>query len=120
MMGWLRRDPAGALSDAPLSRKRKFIALAVAGATDLCQIVLFPFFWEGGASPFDWVLDLFTVVALTLILGFKWRLTLALLLELVPGLDLFPTWTALVLSLPAAPRAGGGGAAPRELNSDAS
>lgn len=108
-MGFLlelfKKSPGKALGEVSLSRRRKFVALAVAGAVDLCQIVLLPFFFQGAASPFDWVLDLGAVAVLTAILGFKWRLALALVVELVPGLDLFPTWTALMLSLPSSPAA---------------
>lgn len=71
----------------------------MAGISDLVQITLFPMFFEGAASPFDVVLDLATVAVLVPILGFKWRLLLGFGLEMVPGLDLFPTWTALVFSL---------------------
>lgn len=99
-----------------LSRKRKAVALLVAGAADLLQLVFFPMFLEGVASPFDLALDIVTAVALTGILGFRWRTLLGIGLELVPGLDLFPTWTALVLSLPSAPKGErGGDGGPREL-----
>jgi len=84
----------------PVPRKRKLAALGIAGLTDLVQIVFLPLFWEGGASPFDTVLDILAAIALFAILGFKWRLLIGLVAELIPGLDLFPTWTALVLSLP--------------------
>ena len=87
-----------------LSRKRKAVALLVAGFTDLLQLVFFPMFFAGAASPFDWVLDLLTALVLTGIVGFKWRTLLGIVVELVPGLDLFPTWTALVLSFPSAPK----------------
>lgn len=84
----------------PVPRKRKLIALGIGAATDLLEIVVFPLFWQGGASPLDLALDLLTAGALWLTLGFKARLLLAFVLELVPGLTLFPTWTALVLSIP--------------------
>lgn len=84
----------------PVPRKRKLIALGIGGLTDLLEIAVFPLFWQGGASPLDFALDLVTAGALWLVLGFKARLLLAFVLELVPGLTLFPTWTALVLSIP--------------------
>lgn len=80
----------------PVPRKRKLAALGIAGLTDLVQIVFLPLFWEGGASPFDTVLDILAAIALFAILGFKWRLLIGLVAELIPGLDLFPTWTAAV------------------------
>ncbi len=84
----------------PTSRRRKTIAALVAGASDLAQMIFFPAFVEGAASPFELALDAATALAILLIVGFRWRLAIALALELVPGVDLFPTWTAVVLSLP--------------------
>lgn len=98
------------LGSALVSRPRKIVALLVAGLADLLQLVLFPMFVEGALSPLDWAVDGVIVVALTLVLGFKWRILLGLGVELIPGLDLFPTWTALVLSIPSAPSERGGGA----------
>ena len=83
-----------------LSRRRKTIGAVVAGASDLAQMIFFPVFVEGAASPFEIALDVATAVTILLIVGFKWRLAIALALELIPGVDLFPTWTAVVLSLP--------------------
>ncbi len=91
----------GGFGAAKISRKRKLAAILVAGAADLCQMALFPLFFEGALSPLDWAVDITTAILLLLIVGFKARLALAFAAELVPGLDLFPTWTALVLSLPA-------------------
>lgn len=98
-------NPLAALAELwsghhPVPRKRKLVALGIGGLTDLLEIVVFPLFWQGGASPLDLALDLLTAGALWLVLGFKARLLLAFVLELVPGLTLFPTWTALVLSIP--------------------
>jgi hypothetical protein len=85
---------------ARISKKRKLVALLVAGAADLTQGVLFPLFIQGAFSPFDWAVDIATTVTLLAVVGFKARLAIAFATELIPGLDLFPTWTALVLSLP--------------------
>jgi hypothetical protein len=84
-----------------VSRRRKRIALAVAALSDVVQLALFPVFAEGATSPFDVALDAATAIAILAIVGFQWRLAIALLAELVPGVDLFPTWTAVVASLPA-------------------
>jgi hypothetical protein len=86
-----------------ISRKRKAIAAFVAGVSDLAQMAFFPAFVEGAASPFEIALDVATALVILLIVGFRWRLALALAAELVPGVDLFPTWTAVVLSLPTEP-----------------
>ena len=90
----------------PISRKRKRVALAVAGAVDLLQIVVLPAFAEGALSPFQDVLDVMAAIVLTAICGFKWQFVVAFGLELVPVVDVFPTWAAMVLTLPSAsPRA---------------
>jgi hypothetical protein len=98
-----RRIPAAVVgSHAAVSKRRKAAALAVAGVADLLQIVLFPFFFEGGLSPFDDALDAVVAVVLLATLGFRWRTLLALGLELMPGVALFPSWTAMVATIPAA------------------
>jgi hypothetical protein len=87
----------------PVTKKRRAIALSIALAADTLQLVLWPAFAEGAASPFDDALDLVVGAALWAILGMSPRLALAFGMELVPGADLFPTWTAVVLSIPVAP-----------------
>ena len=101
------RAPAQAPSQAAvtsavkgLTGKRKTVALAIAGASDLLQVALAPLFGEGGASPAEDALDLATAAVLLTVLGFEWRLVAAFMMELIPGATLFPTWTAAVLSLP--------------------
>ncbi len=101
--GFLGHLRAQILGVRPVSKKRKALAFAVAFTADLVQIVLWPAFSEGVASPFDDALDVAVAVALCLILGLRARLAFALALELVPGADLFPTWTAVVASIPAEP-----------------
>jgi hypothetical protein len=58
------------------------------------QIVLFPLFGEGFASPADWILDGVMALALTRLVGFHWSYLPSTALELVPGADLAPSWTA--------------------------
>jgi hypothetical protein len=89
-------------SPAAVDPKRKRIALAIAALADIAQVGGFPIFSEGVLSIPDDVLDAVVALTLVFVLGFRWRLLLTLALELVPGLTLFPTWTAVVLSLPTA------------------
>ncbi len=96
----LQRLFPSAIAGIEVRPGRKAAALAVAVCCDLTQIVLFPLFFEGAASPWDLILDLVTSAALWGILGFRARLALGFVAELMPGFDLFPTWTALVMSLP--------------------
>jgi hypothetical protein len=64
-------------------------------------------FGSGALSLPDDVLDYRVAVALVITLGWRWRLAAALAFELVPGLALFPSWTALVATLPTLPAAPG-------------
>ena len=86
-----------------MSVNRKRLALGVAALSDLAQWFFFPVLAEGVLSPFEIALDAATGLVILMIVGFQWRLAIALLAELVPGMDLFPTWTAVVLSLPSVP-----------------
>jgi hypothetical protein len=81
---------------------RKRAALAVAALSDVLQWCFLPVLSEGALSPFDVALDAVTALVILLVVGFQWRLAVALVVELIPGVDLFPTWTAVVLSLPSA------------------
>jgi hypothetical protein len=72
------------------------LAWAVAVGADALQIFAFPLFAEGGASPADSLLDLFVAFILVRLLGWHWAFLPSLAAELIPGADLFPTWTAAV------------------------
>ena len=72
------------------------LAWLVAIVADALQIVAFPIFAEGLVSPFDTTLDFIVAFVLTRLLGWHWAFLPSLGAELVPGLDLFPTWTAAV------------------------
>jgi hypothetical protein len=88
------------LKDHAVSPRRKKIALGIAGLADLIQLGFFPAFAEGVLSIPDDILDILVVIALFITLGFKWRILAAFIVELVPGVALFPSWTAVVLSIP--------------------
>jgi hypothetical protein len=74
-------------------RPRVAIARGLAAAADALQIVLFPLFGEGFASPADLVLDGVMALALTMLVGFHWSYLPGAALELIPGADLAPSWT---------------------------
>jgi hypothetical protein len=80
--------------------RRKRIALVVAVLADATQLGLLPVFWLGGLSLPDDVLDLAVAVVLAITVGWSWRLAIALAIELVPGVALFPSWTAFVAMMP--------------------
>jgi len=72
------------------------LAWAVAIAADTLQIAAFPFFAEGGISPADSLLDLIVGIIMIRLLGWHWAFLPTLAAELIPGIDLFPTWTTAV------------------------
>jgi hypothetical protein len=72
------------------------MAWLLAMAADVIQIVGFPIFVQGAASPADSALDLIVGFLLIRLLGWHWAFLPSLAAELVPGMDLFPTWTAAV------------------------
>jgi hypothetical protein len=79
-----------------LKASEQRLAWAVAIAADTLQIVAFPFFVEGGMSPADSLLDLIVAFVMIRLLGWHWAFLPTAAAKLVPGVDLFPTWTAAV------------------------
>ena len=72
------------------------LAWLIAIAADAIQIGALPFFAEGGLSAADTILDLAVAAILVRLLGWHWALLPSFAAELIPGIDLFPTWTAAV------------------------
>lgn len=72
------------------------LAWMVAILADALQIGAFPLFAEGALSPADMVLDILVAALLIRLLGWHWAFLPSLGAELLPGFDLFPTWTAAV------------------------
>jgi hypothetical protein len=54
-------------------------------------VVLFP--------PLQWLLDAITAAVLLMVLGFRWPLLVALAIEAIPAIELFPAWTLVVLAM---------------------
>jgi hypothetical protein len=73
------------------------LALALAVAADLVQIVLFPLFMRGFLSPFDDLLDVLVCLAMVRLLGWHWAFLPSFLGKIVPILDELPCWTLAVL-----------------------
>ena len=76
---------------------RHLAALAIAVAADSVQIGLLPLFVGGAAAPWNDALDIAVGAWLIVLLGWHVAFLPAFLGELVPFLDLFPTWTAAVV-----------------------
>ena len=75
-----------------LTRQRVACAYAVAIATDGLQLVLGPFGWVG----FDEISDVVAAVATSWLIGFHPLLLPTFIVELLPVVDMLPTWTACV------------------------
>lgn len=86
------------MSDLPSTIKspKQGLAWLVAMAVDAVQILGLPLFAEGALSPLDTALDIVAATVLIKLLGWHWAFVPTFFAELVPGLDLFPTWTAAV------------------------
>ena len=90
------------MTDGPISifgRWRFQSAMVLAMAADALQIIVLPFFAEGGLSPADDVLDLAVAAILVRLLGWHWEFLPAFIGELVPGVDLVPFWTFAVMNV---------------------
>ncbi len=85
---FLRRVP-------PLTRPRMLLALAVAVAADGLQLLLGPFGWVAADQAIDAIAMLLTMR----ILGFHILLLPTFVVELIPMVDDFPTWTACVFAV---------------------
>ena len=82
--------------DARTLARRQRVAWIVAIAADALQLAAMPLFVEGWLSPANDVLDVVTSLVLFRLLGWHPALLPSLAAELLPGLDLVPTWTAAV------------------------
>jgi len=80
----------------PLGARRVVAAFVVALAADAVQIALLPLFAGGGLAPWDDALDFGVGLVLLALIGRHWALLPSFLAELVPGLDLAPSWTLAV------------------------
>jgi hypothetical protein len=87
--------PGPARPAAPAHRSyRRAWVLAI--AADAVQLVFMPLFAPGVVSPANAALDIAVGALLVRWCGWHWAFLPSLAAELVPGLDLVPTWTAAV------------------------
>lgn len=73
--------------------------MIVAIIADLLQIVVFPLFIEGVASPPDDILDFGMAALMVYLLGWHWEFMPSFLVKLVPGIDVAPLWTLAVANV---------------------
>ncbi len=74
-------------------------ALGVAILADIIQMVVFPLFMTGAASPADDGLDLGVAAIMTVLLGWHWEFLPSFLGKLVPVVDFVPLWTLAVANV---------------------
>jgi hypothetical protein len=73
-----------------ISKPRLAIAFAIAALADgLSFLLMF-------TPPLQWVVDLVTAVSLFIVLGWRWILLPGLIMEAIPGLNVFPLWLLVV------------------------
>ena len=84
---------------AVTQKPRLQVAMALAVIADLLQMVIFPLFVEGAASPAEDVLDVCVGGALTYLLGWHWEFLPSFMAKLVPGVDLVPLWSLAVANV---------------------
>jgi hypothetical protein len=70
-----------------------WIARGLAVLVDLAQIALVP----AALSPLNDAVDVATAIALVALVGWHWAFVPTFLAELVPFVDLVPTWTLAVM-----------------------
>ena len=80
-------------------RSRFRTAFILAILADALQIIVFPLFVEGAASPAEDVLDLGIGAVLASLLGWHWEFLPSFCAKLVPGVDLVPFWTLSVANV---------------------
>ena len=73
--------------------------MALAIIADALQIIVFPLFVEGAASPADDILDFGIAAVLVHLLGWHWEFLPSFFAKLVPGVDLVPFWTMAVANV---------------------
>jgi hypothetical protein len=77
---------------------RRKLALLIAIAADVLQIVLFPLFVAIVPVPamIDDAIDVVVAIIMIRLLGWHWAFLPSFVAELIPGVGLLPTWTAAV------------------------
>jgi hypothetical protein len=76
--------------------KRVLAARVLAVTADAVQFGLLPLFAGGAFTGFDAALDVAVGAAMVALVGWHWAFLPAFALELVPAVDLAPTWTIAV------------------------
>jgi hypothetical protein len=78
---------------SPLTPRRVWIARALAVLVDLSQVALLP----AELTPLNNAIDVATAAAMVALVGWHWAFLPTFLAELVPFVDLVPSWTLAVV-----------------------
>lgn len=78
-----------------LTRSRMVCAMAIALAADGLQLALGPLGW----AFLDQTIDVIAAVLVSWTIGFHWLLLPSFVVELVPVVQMLPTWTACVAAV---------------------
>jgi len=76
-----------------LSKKRLLLAFAIAGISDVVSFLDLPF------PPLQVAVDLVTAGLLFMVLGWRWLLLPALIMEAIPGVAVVPFWVLVVSAI---------------------
>ena len=85
-------EPSGRRVSAARIRLARVIAIAA----DAIQFGLLPFFGAGALSIVDDALDVAVGIVLIFLVGWHFAFLPTFVAELIPGVDLIPTWTIAV------------------------
>jgi hypothetical protein len=80
----------------PLTTRQIQIVRGIAAFVDVLQFAIFPLMFQGLLSPVNTAVDVIMAVVFCLMIGWHWALVPTFISELVPFMDLVPTWTAAV------------------------
>ncbi|MBI5383749.1 MAG: hypothetical protein HZA90_03590 [Verrucomicrobia bacterium] len=83
-------SPVAPAGSRRLSKARLVAAFAIAGVSDALSLVF------GLAMPVQWTIDLTTAALLFAVMGWRWALLPGLIMEAIPGVDMFPSWVLVV------------------------
>jgi hypothetical protein len=86
---------SGTFRASHVTSKRIVLALAIAAAADILQILFLPFAWTFVDSAVD-VVAMFLIMRL---IGFHWLLLPTFAIEFIPFVDALPTWTACTVAV---------------------
>lgn len=97
MMPALSKSNDPPLQELRIGLNRIRAARLIAITADLLQMGVFPLFAEGVASPLEIALDVVVCGLLTRLVGWHFAFLPSFIAELVPLVDLVPTWTIAIL-----------------------